>query len=57
MRKCADGIGALLVFANVLEHERFAGTRLLFLCVVRVGNERLAPLHFRERLEEVDDGF
>ena len=53
----ADGIGALLVFANVFERKRFAGPGLLFLRVIRIGNEGLAPLHFRKRFEEANDGF
>ena len=52
-----DGIRAFLVFPNVFERERFAGARLLFLRVVRVGNESLAPLYLGQRFEKVNDGF
>ena len=40
-------IGALLIFADILENESLARTRLLLLRVVRVGDERFAPLDLR----------
>ncbi len=51
----ADRVRAIFVFANIDKLEFFTFTRLLFLRVVRIGNECLAPLIFRERLEEIDD--
>ena len=53
----ADSVRAFLVFADVFEREFFARPRLLFLRVIRVGNERLAPFHFRQRFKKMDDGF
>src|SRR5438034_3281546 len=51
----ADRVSAIFVFANIDKLEFFTFTRLLLLRVIRIGNERLAPLIFRERLEEIDD--
>ena len=53
----ADGIRAFLVLAHIFENECFAGARLLLLRVVRIGNERFAPLDFRQRFEEINDFF
>ena len=51
----ANRVGAFFVLAHVFEVELFAGARLLFRRAVGIGNERLAPLHFRQVIEEVDD--
>ena len=51
----AHFVRALLVFADVLEIELLVRPRLLFRRAVGVGDERFAPLHFRQMLEEVDD--
>jgi hypothetical protein len=51
----ADCICAFLVLPNINEFEVLIFARLLFLRIVRIGNEGLAPLIFGERLEEVDD--
>jgi hypothetical protein len=53
----ADCVRAFFVFADIFERELFPSARLLFLRVVCVGDERFAPLDFRQRLEEVDDRF
>ena len=51
----ADRVRAFLIFAHIDKIELLAFARLLFLRVVRVGNERLAPFIFRQRLKEIDD--
>jgi hypothetical protein len=51
----ANCVCAIFVFANVDKLEFFIFTRLLLFRVIRIGNECLAPLVFRERLEQVDD--
>ena len=51
----ADRVCAFLVFSHVDKVKVLAFARLLLLRAVCVGNERLAPLIFRELLEEVDD--
>jgi hypothetical protein len=44
----ADLVGALLVFADVLEIELFVRPRFLFRRAIRIGYECLAPFHLRE---------
>ena len=51
----ADGIGAFLILAHVFEVELLALARLLFLRAVRIGNQRFAPLLFRQRFEKIND--
>ncbi len=51
----ADFIGAFLVFANVFEIELLVRFRFLFRRAVGIGDERFAPLHLRQVVEEVDD--
>jgi hypothetical protein len=51
----AHRVRAFLVFAHIDKIEVLALARLLFLRVVRIGHERLAPLILGKRLEEVDD--
>ena len=51
----AHGVGAFLVFSDVNKVELLAFARLLVLRVIRVQNERFAPLIFRQRFKKVDD--
>src|SRR5439155_16834314 len=51
----ADGVHAFLVFADIDEIKIFTFARLLFLRVVRVGDERLAPLIFWQLFEAIYD--
>jgi len=51
----ADRVHAFFILAYIDKIKGFACARLLLLRIVGVGNERLAPLIFRERLEEIDD--
>ncbi len=51
----ADRVHAFFIFTNIDEVEFFTFAWLLLLRVVRIGNERLAPLIFRQRFEEIDD--
>src|SRR5207244_7844605 len=53
-RRSSD-LRAFLIFSYIDQIEILVLTRLLLLRVVRIGNERLAPLIFRERFEQVDD--
>ncbi len=48
-------ISAFLIFSYVDKIEPLAFARLLLLRVVRVRDQRLAPLIFRKRFEEIDD--
>ena len=48
-------ISAFLIFSYVDKIEPLAFARFLLLRVVRVRDERLAPLIFRKRFEEIDD--
>ena len=49
------GVGASAVEVEEVEVELFALARFLVFGVVRVRNQRLAPLVFRERLKQIDD--
>src|SRR5213078_2472673 len=51
----ANSVHAFLVFADIDKIKIFTLARLLFLRVVRVGDERLAPLIFWQRFEEIYD--
>ncbi len=51
----AHGVRAFFVFSHIDQIKLLAFARLLILGVIRVGNERLAPLIFRQRFEEIDD--
>ena len=51
----AHGVRAFLVFSDVDKVEPLAFARLLVLCVVGVGHERLASFIFRQRFKKVDD--
>src|SRR5437016_10852363 len=51
----ADGVHAFLVFADIDKIKTLTFARLLLLRIVRVGDERLPPLIFWQRLEEIYD--
>src|SRR5262249_50313983 len=51
----ADGVGALLVFANIDEVKSLALTRLLPFRIVCIRNQRLTSLIFRQRFKKIDD--
>ena len=53
----AHRVCALLIFPYIDEFEVLALARLLFLRIVCIGHERLAPFILGKRLEEVDDLF
>src|SRR5947209_2216665 len=51
----ADRVHALFILPDIDKVEIFASVRLLLFRIVRVRDERLAPLIFRQRIEEVND--
>jgi len=51
----AHGVRAFCVFSHIDQIKILAFSRFLILRVIRVGDERLAPLIFRQRFEEIDD--
>ena len=51
----AHGVRAFFVFSHIDQIKILAFSRFLILGVIRVGDERLAPLIFRQRFEEIGD--